>query len=149
MAVGGEVRKLLGLLLLLLLGLLLGCSPHPNRTIVEEAIQWQIHHPTGIRQELVGSQTLGSRIRVTGVRVKRDQRWQGEVFDRGQSRLVKGRLVSGSYRIRLGREKRVLPFSLVLVPDPPDWFLALREGESWRLQPLQSLVPPPEPEETA
>ena len=120
--------------MILALWLVVGCSPHPKRTVVEEAIRWQVQHPVGIRQELVGSHELGSRIQVVGVKVKRDQRWRGEVLTQAQPRIATGRVLSGSYTVKIGREKRTLPFSLVLVPEPPDWFLGIRDGSHRKLQ---------------
>ncbi|GAB4210605.1 MAG: hypothetical protein OHK0012_01290 [Synechococcales cyanobacterium] len=127
-------KKVWLVMALLLLGLCLGgCGRQVPRSVVEQALQWQVIHPQGIRNELVGSAALSHQVKITQEKVQRDRRWR-------EAGLT-GRHISGTYVLTLTQRhpiKKQLPFDVVLVPegDPPQWLLAIPDSQGWKVTPI-------------
>ncbi len=70
----GGIRLAISIAAIVLLGLLAGCGPRPPKSIVQQALAYQIAHLSEPVASLVGSEQLSARVEVQDVKIRQDRR---------------------------------------------------------------------------
>jgi hypothetical protein len=95
-ALRNSLRCLMSLLAIGLLGLLGGCGPRPPKSVVQQALAYQISHPAEPVASLVGSDRLAGRLEVQDVQIRQDRR---EPLLLASGEKLEGHHLSGTYTV--------------------------------------------------
>ncbi len=150
-----RVRRI-GILVMLLCSLLVACGGETPRSVVEQALEYQITHPLSARQGLLGIEQLQAQISLSRVRVTQDQTL---ILPGEQGHSWAGHHLEGTYTLRVNPEegrrffRRKEPFQLTLAQigeEEKTWVLAYPksgslDSETWTT--LEFLPRPPAPSE--
>lgn len=162
-ALRNSLRCLMSLLAIGLLGLLGGCGPRPPKSVVQQALAYQISHPAEPVASLVGSDRLAGRLEVQDVQIRQDRR---EPLLLASGEKLEGHHLSGTYTVivkppgsRRPYRRKGDPFQLTLARQQVQsagsqglterWLLASSspEGKGWEvvdfLPPGQAKAPSP------
>lgn len=167
-ALRNSLRCLMSLLAIGLLGLLGGCGPRPPKSVVQQALAYQISHPAEPVASLVGSDRLAGRLEVQDVQIRQDRR---EPLLLASGEKLEGHHLSGTYTVivkppgsRRPYRRKGDPFQLTLAhqkaqtvatqrsPDrvktvPERWLLAYSSPDSKTWEVIDFLPQPaPAPE---
>lgn len=162
-ALRNSLRCLMSLLAIGLLGLLGGCGPRPPKSVVQQALAYQISHPAEPVASLVGSDRLAGRLEVQDVQIRQDRR---EPLLLASGEKLEGHHLSGTYTVivkppgsRRPYRRKGDPFQLTLARQQVQsagsqglterWLLASSspDGKGWEvvdfLPPGQAEAPSP------
>lgn len=122
------MRIKLGILILLVWSLGVACGGDTPRSVVEQALEYQIAHPIGVGQEVLGLAALQEQVDLTGVKIKTDR----PLTLPGEQGPLAARHLEGTYTLRVDPEgerryfRRQQPFQLTLAEreEEPIWVLA-------------------------
>ncbi|HIK20725.1 MAG TPA: hypothetical protein IGR15_06665 [Synechococcus sp. M44_DOE_062] len=93
---GAVLRGALSLVVIVLVGLLVGCGPRPPKPIVQQALAYQIAHVSGPVGSLVGIDQLPARLEVQDVKIRQDRR---EPLLLVSGETLEGHHLSGTYTL--------------------------------------------------
>lgn len=142
------------ILILALCSLMVACGGGAPRSVVEQALKYQMTQPLSPRQELLGAERLPEQVFIKGVKINRDQPLTIP-SDEGQS--LNAHRVQGTYTLTIdppGGEdtfvRRQEPFQLTLaeVGEEKTWMLAVPDSQSsqsptWTTVEFLPQPPPP------